>query len=114
MTIRLDCEDGPRVHIKGVESPHEIWSILKNQYESSDLADSIQAQEIEKEIIGKASGVFQWVVLVVAKLLRLSERGFGIKTVQKKLRKTPAELNSLHQDILDNIKRRTVCLNHYS
>ena len=37
-TIRLSCEDGPRVHIKGVESPHEIWSILKNQYESSDLA----------------------------------------------------------------------------
>ena len=37
-TIRLNCEDGPRVHIKGVESPHEIWSILKNQYESSDLA----------------------------------------------------------------------------
>ena len=37
-TIRLNCEDGPRVHIKGVESPHEIWSILKNQYKSSDLA----------------------------------------------------------------------------
>ena len=34
----MNCEDGPRVHIKGVESPHEIWSILKNQYESSDLA----------------------------------------------------------------------------
>ena len=37
-TIRLNCEDGPCIHIKGVESPHEIWSILKNQYESSDLA----------------------------------------------------------------------------
>ncbi len=37
-TIRLNCEEGPRVYIKGVESPHEIWSILKNQYESSDLA----------------------------------------------------------------------------
>ena len=36
--IRLSCEDGPRVHIKGIKSPHEIWSILKNQYESSDLA----------------------------------------------------------------------------
>ena len=37
-TIRLNCEDGPRIHIKGVESPHELWSILKNQYKLSDLA----------------------------------------------------------------------------
>ncbi len=29
-TIRLNCEEGPRVYIKGVESPHEIWSILNN------------------------------------------------------------------------------------
>ena len=36
-TIRLSC-NGPWVHIKGVESPHKIWSILKNQYELSDLA----------------------------------------------------------------------------
>lgn len=38
VTIRLSCEKGPRVHIKGIESPHKICSILKNQYKSSDLA----------------------------------------------------------------------------
>ena len=37
-TIRLNCEDGLCIHIKDVESPYEIWSILKNQYELSDLA----------------------------------------------------------------------------
>ena len=37
-TIRLSYEDGPRIYVKGIESPHEIWSILKNQYESFDLA----------------------------------------------------------------------------
>ncbi len=37
-TIWLNYEEGPCVHIKGVESLHEIWLILKNQYESSDLA----------------------------------------------------------------------------
>ena len=37
-TIRLNYEDGSYVHIKGVESLHEIWSILKNQYKSSNLA----------------------------------------------------------------------------
>ncbi len=37
-TIRLNCEDGPRVHIKCVEDPNEMWSTLKRQYEASDLA----------------------------------------------------------------------------
>ncbi len=37
-TIRLNCEDGPRVHIKSVEDPNEMWSSLKRQYKASDLA----------------------------------------------------------------------------
>ena len=48
--IRLNCEEGPRVYTKGVESPHEIWSILKNQYESSDLAtwDNVVSQMVHQ------------------------------------------------------------------
>ncbi len=37
-TIRLNCEDGPRVHIKGMKDPNKMWSTLKRQYEASDLA----------------------------------------------------------------------------
>ena len=37
-TIRLNCEDGPRVHIQGVENPNELLSTLKRQYKTSDLA----------------------------------------------------------------------------
>ncbi len=29
-TIRLNCEDGPWVHIKSMEDPNEMWSTLKN------------------------------------------------------------------------------------
>ncbi len=36
--IRFNCEDGLRVHIKGVEDPNEMWSTLKRKYEASDLA----------------------------------------------------------------------------
>ncbi len=37
-TIRLNCEDGPQVHIKGMEDPNKMWSTLKRQYKASDLA----------------------------------------------------------------------------
>ena len=30
-TIRLNCENDPEVHIKGVENPNEIWTTLKRQ-----------------------------------------------------------------------------------
>ncbi len=47
-TIRLNCENGTRVHIKGVQDPNEIWATLKRQYEASDLAirDNVVSQMI--------------------------------------------------------------------
>jgi len=36
--IRLSCESGPRVHIKGMEDEAAVWTMLKKQYEVSDMA----------------------------------------------------------------------------
>ncbi len=36
--IRLNCEDGLQVCIKGINDPNEIWGTLKRQYKASDLA----------------------------------------------------------------------------
>ena len=35
--IRLSCESGPRVHIKGMEDGVAVWIMLKKQYEVSDM-----------------------------------------------------------------------------
>ncbi len=35
--ISLNCEDGLRVHIKGMENPNKMWRTFKRQYEASDL-----------------------------------------------------------------------------
>ncbi len=37
-TIRLSCEPGPRIHIKGMENGVAVWNMLKKQYEVSDMA----------------------------------------------------------------------------
>ncbi len=37
-TIRLNCGDGSRVHIKGVKDPNKMWNTLKRQYEAFHLA----------------------------------------------------------------------------
>ena len=36
--IRLNCEDGPRVYVKGVKDSNAMWSTSKRQYKASDLA----------------------------------------------------------------------------
>ena len=37
VTIRLACEAGSRVHIKGLEDAVAVWVMLKKQYEVTDL-----------------------------------------------------------------------------
>ena len=87
------------------ENSGDILRYVQDQLRQG-FSDNIKRQDLEREIVRKASGVFQWVVLVVATMLRLSDEGYGIRRIQKKLQEIPSELHSLYQDILDSIKKR--------
>ena len=67
------------------------------------LGDRPEAQELLEEILTRAVGVFQWVVLIAPRLVRLLEQGKSIKTVRSKVRDIPSALNSLYAEILDKI-----------
>lgn len=50
---------------------------------------------LQKEVAAKASGVFLWVVLVVASLLKKKDEGGTVKEMQRILESVPKELDKL-------------------
>ncbi|KAK3339419.1 ankyrin repeat-containing domain protein [Neurospora tetraspora] len=55
--------------------------------------------DIEKEVLNKASGIFMWVVLVVAMLNKAYDEG-KIEAMEQKLREVPKDLDELFLTIL--------------
>ncbi|KAH9232141.1 hypothetical protein K456DRAFT_1896313 [Colletotrichum gloeosporioides 23] len=70
-------------------------------YVSSELkiGDSKVAQQIRHDLQEKASGVFMWVVLVVA-ILNKEYDGGRMHRLRQRLREIPSDLNTLFRDIL--------------
>lgn len=67
----------------------------------SDLGKAI---DLTEKIVERASGVFQWVVLVVSIVLQLHLRGTPMKAILKKLEEIPPELENLYRDLLGGIE----------
>lgn len=56
-------------------------------------------QDIEKQVLKKASGIFMWVVLVVAMLNKAYDEG-KVEAREQKLREVPSDLDGLFSTIL--------------
>ena len=69
-------------------------------------ANSTDLTEIEYEIATRASGVFQWAVLVTTQVISdlMSEHeDFGKEYVLAAIRKIPEELNDIYQSMFDHL-----------
>jgi hypothetical protein len=73
-----------------------------NEFERLQSEDS-KCNEIVKEIVRKAKGVFLWVSLVVADLLKGIAEGDNISDMQRRLDFLPDDLEKLFQVIIQNI-----------
>ncbi|KAK3340115.1 hypothetical protein B0H65DRAFT_408573, partial [Neurospora tetraspora] len=72
--------------------------ITKYVYDKLAMADSRIAR-IEEEVLNKASGIFMWVVLVVAMLKKAHANG-KVEAMKQKLREVPSNLDELFSNIL--------------
>ncbi|KAH0541246.1 hypothetical protein FGG08_004251 [Glutinoglossum americanum] len=59
------------------------------------------AESLQREIVGSASGIFQWASLVVPLALSLQRKGHSLRMIHNKLREMPKELNRVYQEILE-------------
>lgn len=66
------------------------------KYVQSELhLEKASGMDFQKEVADKASGVFLWVVLVVASLLRYRDEGQTVKEMRRILQSVPDELDEL-------------------
>ncbi|KAJ4347659.1 hypothetical protein N0V85_009749 [Neurospora sp. IMI 360204] len=72
--------------------------IAKYVHDKLAMADSRIAR-IEEEVLNKASGIFMWVVLVVAMLKKAHANG-KVEAMKQKLREVPSNLDELFSNIL--------------
>ena len=68
--------------------------------------DEGDALELERNIVEKASGVFQWVILVIRIILKLNEDGANLKRIRQKIEELPDKLEDLYKDALSKIEDR--------
>ena len=68
--------------------------------------DEGDALELERNIVEKASGVFQWVILVIRIILKLNEDGANLKRIRQKIEELPDKLEDLYKDVLSKIEDR--------
>jgi ankyrin repeat protein len=101
----LTLEHGLTVCVED-ENCQDIVTYIRGELELG-FSDKSEAREVETTIVGKAKGVFQWVVLVISSVLELHLEGESMKAIRRKIQKIPTELASLYQDILGRIKDRS-------
>ncbi|KAJ4355277.1 hypothetical protein N0V85_009544 [Neurospora sp. IMI 360204] len=72
--------------------------IAKYVHDKLAMANSHIAR-LEEEVLNKASGIFMWVVLVVAMLKKAYADG-KVEAMEQKLREVPSNLDELFSSIL--------------
>ena len=63
------------------------------------------ADVLINDIVMKASGNFQWVTLLVPKVLQLRRKRRPLASLQASIRKIPSELGELYENLLDTIDK---------
>ena len=92
-TLKISVEAGNKQDIATY-----VQQKLKGHFLDEDKA------QLEREIIGKASGIFQWVFLVIPIIVELIDDGANIKRIRQEIKKIPGELSDLYERILSPIR----------
>lgn len=107
VSICFACRNYPLKSVEGSlticveeENYMDIVKVVENALDEFPLE---QAQDLAVTIVNRASGIFQWVVLVVDKLLKLYRQGKNMKTIKAELLEIPPELEHFYQEILESV-----------
>ena len=86
------------------ENDQDIATYVRQRLTKYRLSDPAEAQELEQEIIGKASCIFQWVVLIISIIIEADKNGASVKKIRQKIEEIPGELGDLYGYIFSRIK----------
>ncbi|KAK5053987.1 hypothetical protein LTR84_001949 [Exophiala bonariae] len=102
-TIQLE-EDDDLVICVEKENGADIETFVRTKLGSKRVfKDGKDAQMMVDKISGGASGVFQWVVLIVEQIITLVRQRRPLGIILDKIRDTPMDLNTVYQSILETL-----------
>ena len=84
------------------ENSTDIKAYVQQRLEANSI-EQRKAQLLSEEILKRAHGAFQWITLVIPRVLRECKCGKRIDTIQSNIRKLPPELHNLYGMILTEI-----------
>ena len=109
--VCLSCRHYPNLVPKNVpricvdeENNQDIATYVRQKLTKYQLSDPAGAQELEREIIGKASRIFQWVVLIIPLIIEADKNGASVKRLRQKIKEIPGKLEDLYGHILSRIE----------
>ena len=110
ISICFSCRHYPFVALEGgdevrVEDENKqdiniyVQNLLEAHIQSADVAEAIR-----DEVASRSRGNFQWVVLVMLRVLKLYKSRKSMVTILAMIRRIPAKLSELYTDILEGIE----------
>ena len=110
ISICFSCRHYPFVALEGGnevcvenENAQDIEAYIQDKIEAHIQQIEI-ATAIREEVVSRSEGNFQWVVLVMPRVLKLHKSRKSLATIQTMIRNTPAELKELYTELLDGIE----------
>ncbi|GIZ42804.1 hypothetical protein CKM354_000605800 [Cercospora kikuchii] len=111
IAICISCRPYPRVgsswicmdmeQMNGAAIEAYVCSTLKH---GMCAKSTIDKERVINDIVQRAEGVFQWVVLVTRRVLSLEQE--SVESILADIRRTPAELDDVYRQILDQLDTR--------
>ncbi|OCL09942.1 hypothetical protein AOQ84DRAFT_316195, partial [Glonium stellatum] len=86
------------------ENQQDILTYVEDEFKRASL-DHSKGQELKKFVVDRASGIFQWVVLVVPMVVKLHDGGKSTKAIYSRLKLIPADLYRLYEMILSSVDK---------
>jgi ankyrin repeat protein len=108
LQVIFSCRYYPIIALDGFdievekENSSDINTHVHQQFQSHSIGPK-KAAPLTKTILERARGIFQWVTLVLPRVLSECKRGKSVESIQRTIRKLPPQLHDLYQFLLAEI-----------
>ena len=113
LSICFSCRHYPLVSLENgfeisvdAENHQDIMAYIRDNIQRG-IRDEGIATKVESEVVQKSLGSFQWVVLVIPKIIQSYRKGKW-RAIQKYIQDIPSELSQLYHKLVDEIEEETL------
>lgn len=104
--ICVSCRYYPNLFTSGLSIPMEqenMDDIIRVVERRLSVLPESKRKPLQDEILSKSRGIFQWVVIVCAKVIELHRSGKSALSIQQEIKAVPEGLHELYEHLLQKI-----------